>query len=460
MAPTSPATAERRQTAAGKRAARATCPFCALLCDDLVPGTGANANALPVLPAGAVCAKASDGFARAAAARSGAASASPQVGGRDVALAEALDAAAAIITAARLPLYGGLATDVDGMRGLLELADRSGGVVDHALSAGAMRNVAVIQSRGWVMTTLTEVRNRADLVVVIGDGIGASYPRFYERIVGPSVTMFGELSRTVVLVGNGADRDNIIAPNRCEAMTVAPQSLGVAVAALRAAIRGTPMPPRLDAVGLGAVGPDAVGMSAAAIAKLAGQITAATYPVFVWSPGLLPDADGDLIVMSICDLVRDLNATQRAAGLSLSGSEGGATAMAVTAWQTGYPMRVSLATGIPVYDPLRFDIAAMLAGGDGDALVWSAAIGAGLTPPSTKIPTIVLGTPGLALNRTPDVFIPVGTPGIDHDGDLVRSDSAVAIHLRRARASTLPPVARIARDLSGRLATPSSKTDV
>jgi len=357
-------------------------------------------------------------------------------------LSEAIDAAAAIIKAATLPLYGGLGTDVDGMRGLLDLADATGGVVDHAMSAGAFRNISVLQSRGWVMTTLSEVRNRADLVVVVGDGIGASYPRFYERIAGAAASMFGALKRKVVLIGDGGDAALVRAPVTVETIAAQPQALGAAVAALRGALRGSPVPPGLANAGI----------DTAALTALADRIKAAAYPVVVWSPALLPPADGDLIVLSICDLVRDLNATQRASGLSLAGSEGGATAMAVTAWQTGYPMRVSLATGIPVYDPVRFDIAAMLARAEGDALIWTAAIGAGLSPPATTIPTVVIGTPGLTLSRTPEVYIPVGTPGLDHDGDLVRTDSVVTLHLRSTRQSSMPSVATVARALADRLA--------
>ena len=53
--------------------------------------------------------------------------------GKPASLEEAIRAAADLIREARL-LFGGLATDVDGMRAAMALADRAGGVVDHALS--------------------------------------------------------------------------------------------------------------------------------------------------------------------------------------------------------------------------------------------------------------------------------------------------------------------------------------
>jgi formylmethanofuran dehydrogenase subunit B len=43
---------------------------------------------------------------------------------------------------------------------------------------------------------------------------------------------------------------------------------------------------------------------------------------------------------------------------------------------------------------------------------------------------VVLGSHDLKLAREPEVFIPVGTPGIDHRGQLVRCDSVVSLPLR------------------------------
>ena len=72
---------------------------------------------------------------------------------------------------------------------------------------------------------------------------------------------------------------------------------------------------------------------------------------------------------------------------------------------------------------------------------WSRHHGAG--PPATKIPTIVLGTPGLKLQGTPAVFIPIGTPGVDHSGRIVRVDNVVSLPLKNLHRSTLPKAADI-----------------
>jgi formylmethanofuran dehydrogenase subunit B len=141
--------------------------------------------------------------------------------------------------------------------------------------------------------------------------------------------------------------------------------------------------------------------------------------------------------------VKDLNQTGRFAGLSLGGAEGGTTAGAVSTWQSGFPLRVSYASGAPDYDPYRYAIARMLAGGEGDLLVWIASFSPDLAPPPTKVPTIVLGTPGLTLAKAPAVFIPVGTPGVDHAGTLIRCDNVVSLPLKNLGRAELPRAADV-----------------
>ena len=99
---------------------------------------------------------------------------------------------------------------------------------------------------------------------------------------------------------------------------------------------------------------------------------AAKYGVVVWAPPLLDFPHAELTVDQISGLIKDLNQTTRFAGLSLGGAEGSATAGAVCTWQTGYPMRVSYASGAPRYDPYRYQISRMLTDGEGDLLVWIA----------------------------------------------------------------------------------------
>ncbi len=65
----------------------------------------------------------------------------------------------------------------------MALAERTGGIVDHALSEAQYRNFKILQTSGWVMSTLTETRNRADLFIIAGSDIHKLHPRFFETVV-------------------------------------------------------------------------------------------------------------------------------------------------------------------------------------------------------------------------------------------------------------------------------------
>lgn len=401
------------------------CPFCGILCDDLE--IARSSGKLKIVKNG--CPKAVAGFERVLPA------ASPQIDGHDVTLPEAIIAATALIQRAKLPLYGGLATDVEGMRAIMALADRTHGVLDHALSEGQYRNFKVLQSTGWVMSTLTEVRNRADLIIIAGSDVHALHPRFFERVVCNAETMFEpQLKRTVVFIGKDLDSSAVIGPHIGEVIHLdCPLAqVGEVVSALRARLKGVPL-----------AAPSIANVSMTAIDDLAARCHKAAYGVVVWAPPSLNFPNADLTVQVICDMVRELNHTQRFAGLSLGGNEGAVTAGAVSSWQSGYPLRVSYANGKPEHDATRNSITRMLADGEGDLLVWTAGFTTGIGVPKTSMPTVVLGTPGIEMAQPPAVYIPIGTPGVDHTGRLIRCDNVVSLPLRNLGRAPLPSAASV-----------------
>ena len=60
------------------------------------------------------------------------------------------------------------------MRAAVRLAERTGGILDHAHSAAMQAQLRLLRERGWIATTLGELRHRADLLVLFGsDAISA-----------------------------------------------------------------------------------------------------------------------------------------------------------------------------------------------------------------------------------------------------------------------------------------------
>lgn len=398
-----------------------TCLFCGLHCDDLeITRTG---QALKVTKNG--CGRGKSGFERPFVA------ARPRVAGQPVTLGEAIAAAAARIRAARLPAYGGLATDVDGVRAIMSIADKSRGVVDHALSEAQGRNIKVLQTSGWFMTTLTEARNRADLFIIASD-VHKFHGRFFERIVCAEKSMFADTpaKRTIVFLGEGYDTSAATGPRIGDVVHIncKPERIGEVLSALRTLHRGAPL--SADEI---------AGVPKAQLEDLLARCHKANYGVVTWVPPGLNFPNADLTVHQICEFVKDLNVTQRFAGLSLGGNFGAATAASVATWQSGFPLRVSFATGAPHYDPELYALPKLIQSNQTDCVVWLSSFTADLVPPESNIPTVVLGSHDMSFAKEPDVFIPVGTPGIDHRGQIVRCDNVVSLPLKNLeRGAGLP----------------------
>ena len=410
------------------------CPFCGILCDDLE--IGPSGDGLKVLKNG--CVKSVAGFERPLI------EAKPQIDGKDVSLDEAVAAAARLINESRLPIFGGLGTDVDGVRAAIALAEKGGGIVDHALSESQYRNFRVLQSSGWVLTTLTEARNRADLFIVAGSDVHKLHPRFFERIVCNEASMFSDNppKRTVVFLGEGLDQSAVKGKRIGEVLTLPAKADGIAeiLDAMRAMNKG------------GTISGDTIaGLPRTAVEDLLARCKAASYGVIIWAPPSFTFPNADLTVQAISEFVKEINLTSRFAGLSLGGSEGSTSAGAVCSWQSGFPLRVSFASGKPDYDPERYAANKLLAAKESDLLLWLSSFSPDLAVPETDVPLIFLGGPGIKPPRTPKVYIPVGTPGLDHAGTMVRVDNVVSLPLKKLRHSALPSAAAVLEKIEAAL---------
>jgi formylmethanofuran dehydrogenase subunit B len=214
------------------------CTFCGLCCDDLT--VQVENGQLRVADNG--CELCQTGFGEPLPPDL-APSRQPQINGHNCSLDEALARAADLLRESQYPLFGGLATDVQGARATLQLADRIGAIVDHMNSAAMIRNTLAVQDSGWMTTTLTEVRNRVDLLVVFGNGIETRTPRFYERFFNNAESMFGQDTRQRELVLIGARDDNAAVQNtsRVTRFPCAPEQLGAIAMALRALVNDKPL---------------------------------------------------------------------------------------------------------------------------------------------------------------------------------------------------------------------------
>jgi formylmethanofuran dehydrogenase subunit B len=403
-----------------------TCPFCGLACDDIAVEVSAG----KIRTLQNACQKSADAFAS----LDGQTDLQPRIRGKAVTLAVAVQAAATILRDSAQPLFAGMATDVSGMRAVMQLADRCGAVVDHMNSEAKLRNILVVQDSGWITTTLAEVKNHADLIVFFGgDGV-SRFPRLFERVIWNRDSLAGldTSAREIIYLGEAKNTQAGIAPDgrKPQVIRCANSALAEVVGALRCLIAGKP----LQAT-------HAAGIKIEALKKLAAKLQAAKYGVICWAAADLDFPHAELTLQSLTELIKQLNATTRFAGLPLGGSDADITANAVHTWQSGSAIRTNYASGKPVYDPLHYSATRMLGSAEADSLLWIASLDEKRVPPPNEIPTIVLGRVGMVFAKAPDVFIPVGTPGADHAGHFFRMDKVVALPLRKLRETLLPSVA-------------------
>ncbi len=175
----------------------------------------------------------------------------PRVDGKEVGLDVAVAKAAALLKNTNQPVIGGCATDVNGMRALLALADRSGAVVDNMNFTGARNNFLALQDSGWMNTTLAELKNRCDLLLVVGTDLEGFSPRFFERYLWNEESMFlGDTGkREVIYLGKAPSGNASTSPSgqKAQVFECANQDLPEVVAVLRALVKGNPI--RVDSVG-------------------------------------------------------------------------------------------------------------------------------------------------------------------------------------------------------------------
>jgi formylmethanofuran dehydrogenase subunit B len=356
---------------------------------------------------------------------------SPRVNGEEVSLAEAVDHIADLLRDSQQTVISGLGTDLNGARAAMALADKNRATVDHMNSTGAFRNLLVLQDTGWMNTTLAEVKNRVDLLLVVGSDIEVGFPRFFERMVWPEDTLFGQdiESRDVIYLGKAPSGDASTSPagKKAEVIACDDADLPEVLSVLRALVAGRFL--QAEQVG---------GIAISDLTALAARLKQAKYSVVTWSASMLDFEHAEATVQTICEMVKDLNAETRSSGLPLGGKDGDTTVNQVSAWQSGYPMRTNFNRGYPDYDPYLSDSLRMLKDGEVDTLLWVSSFDIQRTPPSSSAITVVLGRSGMTFEQEPAVFIPVGTPGIDHVGRAFRTDSVVAMPLRKLRDSGLP----------------------
>ena len=396
----------------------AVCPFCSLACDDLKLALTEIGGVTLIGPE---CPLARAGYIEAGTAEE----TQPRIDGRSAAESAAIERAARLIAESAAPLIAGLATEVDGVRAALALADACGAAVDHLRADGAMRLLLPLMERGAVQTTLSEMRNRADLVLVFGPDPRRIAPRLFERALPPGGLFLREGGPRRVVFMAGEPEFETPPHLGVESIAASAQRLAELAGALARLVRGGGLPRS-----------DVAEVPVTRLAELADEMRRARYGVALFAPGLIAGDEPELALAAILALVQELNRATRWAALPVAGGDGLVGASQAMLWQSGVPLRSRFTAEGPRFAPRRISAERLLASGETDLLIWIAAFRPE-PPPDAAIPMIALAHPQTRFARPPAVFLPVGVPGVDHGGATFRTDGVVALPLAPVRAIQL-----------------------
>ena len=312
------------------------------------------------------------------------------------------------------------------------LAERIGGVVEHMHSGAVLRDLDCMRETGVMLTTPGEARVRADLLLLVGDGLEETWPALINRLLAVRAgTDGGAVARSVVwLAPSGGDRlSTFDGPIEVIAAGMG-VTLAANLAALRARIKGRPVA--------------ASGIPPVTLDALSDRLKAAKFGVAVWSAQSL----GPLELEMLNGLVRDLNETTRFSTLPLPAPDNGQGVLAACGWMTGFPMRTGFGSGAPQHDPWRFDAQRLVASGETDCVVWVSAFG---TPAPKWLRTqrfIALSGRDTKFADEPNVRFVIGRPGVDHDAVLHSPDVGALVAARVGTRTSGPSAA----DALGRIA--------
>jgi formylmethanofuran dehydrogenase subunit B len=390
------------------------------------------------------------------------------IDGRPTTRQDAAREAAHLLAGARQPVIAGLGTDIAGARAALKLAARVGAAVDHMHADALLRDLDVMREAGMLVTTPSEARLRADVLLLVGRSL-ADAPAMRARLLGipspPPSSRGGEAddaiqgpqARTGLLrsARNDESSETTIVSAKRIVWLCPPRKIDTAIAPLHTIGRDGGELPILLALLRARVLGHPVGAAARtikAIDAMVSELKSARFGVAVWSAGEL-DA---LAIEMLCTLVDNLNAGTRFTGLPLAPGDNGRGVLEACGWLSGYPMRTGFGRGYPEHDPWRFDAGRLAGSRESDCAVWISAYG-GEAPAWTRdLPTIALTTPGARYGTPPRVQVEVGTPGIDHDGVQFEPASGTLMPVTAARPSQAPAVASVIADILAALPEASS----
>jgi formylmethanofuran dehydrogenase subunit B len=321
-------------------------------------------------------------------------------------------------------LYGWSSTSCEAHAHGIAIAEEVGGVIDGTTSVCHGPSVLAIQDVGCPSCTLSEVKNRADLVIYWGCNPMHAHPRHLSRYTIYPRGYFRERGHQ--------DRELIVIDVRkTDTAKIANKFIKVEygrdyelLGAIRAAVNGNEI--NAEVVG---------GVTKEEIQKLAEKLKACQFGVIFFGMGLTMTSAKHRNIDNAIQLTKDLNRHTKFSIMPMRGHYNVTGFGEVLTWQTGYPFAVDFSTGYPRYNPGETTANDVLQRGEADAALVIASDPVAHFPRKSveylaKMPLIYIGPHHTPTSELADVFIPSTFVGIETGGTAYRMDT-VPLHAKK-----------------------------
>ncbi len=406
----------------------ATCTFCGCVCDDM--DLTVDLDAKRITKAKNACVLGRAWFAEHTIEDRPFA----LIDGKAATTEEAVEAAAQILAAARLPIIYGLSdTTCEAQRQAVAICDLMHGNIDTTTSVCHGPSGIAFQGIGESTATLGEIKNRADLVMYWGGNPAESHPRHFTRYAVTAKGRYvpnGRKDRFVVLVDV---RRTPSAPVADLFIQVKPGHDFELLWALRAFVKGRKVDPNVA---------ERTGVPLATMEDLAKRMKNCRYGVLFFGMGLTMTRGRHFNSGALLALATDLNEFTHFVAKPVRGHGNVTGADNVVSWQTGYPFGVNFSRGYPRFNPGEYTTVDLLARGEADAAMIIASDPASNFPRQAiehmrRIPVIALDAKPTDTTQLAKVAFTTSTYGINTSGTVYRMDD-VPITLRPAFESPYP----------------------
>ena len=323
-------------------------------------------------------------------------------------------------------------SDVNITRELLHSASKINAIIDHVNSPIFLKNVGIFQRRGYMATSLTEIKNKSDVVILFSNKILNTYPRLLEKFLVPKNSFsINSKNKKIYIIG---DKKSNVADCKLKDKRITFIDFN-----------NKNIPLLLDSL---MKRENISELNNTVFSKLSNDIIKSKYLSVLWATSEYSAyKECDQIIHKISDYVVAINEETRAGCLCLAGNDGDVSAIQTLGWMTGFPSRIKFTGNYFEYDKDTNNARHLISLNSCDLVLHINVISEKKLILNKKQKNIVIGRLSTKFNIDPDVFIPCGVPGIDYPGHVFRTDNVVSLPLTAVKIPNLKSTQEILREI-------------